>query len=365
MSQINVDKIVDTSGGVLAPISSVFRSRIINGAMVIDQRNAGASVTPTTSIYTLDRWSTNLTQASKFSVQQSSTAPTGFNNSLLVTSASAFSVASSDYFALLQNIEGFNTADLMWGTANAKTVTLSFWVRSSLTGTFGGSITNSAINRSYPFTYTINSANTFEYKTVTIAGDTTGTWIGATNGIGVRVWFSLGAGSTYSGTAGAWAGATYTSATGAVSLVGTNGATLYITGVQLEVGTQATSFEYRQYQQELSLCQRYFINWVGSAGVGFPMVGSGSIASGTQASIFVPTPVSLRTTPTVSFSGTVTLTDQTSSPALTSVTTVYGPSSSGFWGVFVASTGSFTLGRAALLYAQNASTNSFSASAEL
>jgi hypothetical protein len=241
------------SGGAFS-----FKNRIINGDMRIDQRNAGASVTPTTSIYTLDRWLTNLTQASKFSVQQSSTAPTGFNNSLLVTSASAFSVASSDYFAVLQNIEGFNFSDCGWGTANAKTVTLSFLVRSSLTGTFGGSITNSAINRSYPFTYTINSANTFEYKTVTIAGDTTGTWIGSTNGIGVRVWFSLGAGSTYSGTAGAWAGATYTSATGATSVVGTNGATWYITGVQLEVGSVATPFERRPYGTELSLCQRYF-----------------------------------------------------------------------------------------------------------
>jgi hypothetical protein len=235
-----------------------FRNRIINGGMVIDQRNAGASVTPTISIYTLDRWLTNLTQASKFSVQQSSTAPTGFNNSLLVTSASAFSVASSDYFAVLQNVEGFNFSDCGWGTANAKTVTLSFWVRSSLTGTFGGSITNSAINRSYPFTYTINSANTFEYKTVTIAGDTTGTWIGSTNGIGVRIWFGLGAGSTYSGTAGAWAGAIYISATGATSVVGTSGATLYITGVQLEVGSVATPFERRPYGTELALCQRYY-----------------------------------------------------------------------------------------------------------
>jgi hypothetical protein len=273
-----------------------FRNRIINGGMVIDQRNAGASVTPTISIYTLDRWLTNLTQASKFSVQQSSTAPTGFNNSLLVTSASAFSVASSDYFAVLQNVEGFNFSDCGWGTANAKTVTLSFWVRSSLTGTFGGSITNSAINRSYPFTYTINSANTFEYKTVTIAGDTTGTWIGSTNGIGVRIWFGLGAGSTYSGTAGAWAGAIYISATGATSVVGTSGATLYITGVQLEVGSVATPFERRPYGAELAMCQRYYQKVFPQASNVY--LAAGFCTSTTSSRYVLHFPVEMRTAPT-------------------------------------------------------------------
>ena len=238
-----------------------FKNRIINGAMVIDQRNAGASVTPTTSnTYTLDRWNTNLTQASKFSVQQNAgsvTPPTGFKNYLGVTSLSAYSVLTGDLFALLQNIEGFNVSDLGWGAAGAQTITLSFWVRSSLTGTFGGSITNSALSRSYPFTYTISSANTWEQKAITIAGDTSGTWL-TDNGIGIRVYINLGAGATYSGTAGAWAGATYTSATGATSVVGTNGATFYITGVQLEKGNTATSFDYRPYGTELALCQRYY-----------------------------------------------------------------------------------------------------------
>ena len=261
MSQINVDKIVDTSGGVLAPISSVMRNRIINGAMVIDQRNAGASVTLTAvSTYTLDRWAVDITVASKLSIQQNAgsvTPPAGFTNYLGATSLTAYSVVSSDYFYLQQNIEGFNVADLGWGTANAKTVTLSFWVRSSLTGTFGGSLSNGAFNRSYPFTYTISAANTWTQISVTVAGDTTGTWT-TNNTSGLRVSFGLGAGSSFSGTAGAWTGATLVSATGATSVVGTNGATFYITGVQLEVGTQATSFEYRQYQQELALCQRYY-----------------------------------------------------------------------------------------------------------
>jgi len=234
-----------------------FKNRIINGAMVIDQRNAGASVTPTSGQYTIDRWQAGLTQASKFSVQQSSTAPAGFTKSLLVTSLSAYSVLSTDAFNIQQMIEGFNVADLGWGTASASTVTLSFWVRSSLTGTFGGVLENSAYARSYPFTYTINSANTFEQKTVTIAGDTTGTWNTDNTG-GINVRFGLGVGATYNGTAGAWAAANYASATGATSVVGTNGATFYITGVQLEKGSTATSFDYRSYGTELALCQRYF-----------------------------------------------------------------------------------------------------------
>ena len=237
-----------------------FRNKLINGACVIDQRNAGASVTPTTDAYTLDRWKAQSSQSSKFSVQQNAgsvTPPAGFTNYLGVTSLSAYSVGSGDYFAIDQRIEGYNMADLNWGSANAKTVTLSFWVRSSLTGTFGGCFTNNAFNRSYPFTYTISSANTWEQKSVTITGDTAGTWL-TTNGLGMYVQFGLGVGSTYSGTAGSWAASGYTSATGATSVVGTSGATFYITGVQLEAGTTASPFEYRQYGTELALCQRYY-----------------------------------------------------------------------------------------------------------
>ena len=238
-----------------------FKNRIINGAMVISQRNGTSSFTPANGDYTLDRWVYQAYQASKVTCQQNAgavTPPTGFGNYLGYTSTSAYTVGSGEAFWTSQRIEGFNTSDLAWGTASAATVTLSFWVRSSLTGTFGGFLTNSAQNRSYPFSYTISSANTWEQKTVTIAGDTSGTWIGATNGIGVIVGFSLGAGSTFSGTAGAWAGANYYSATGATSVVGTSGATWYVTGVQLEKGSTATIFDYRPYGTELALCQRYF-----------------------------------------------------------------------------------------------------------
>jgi hypothetical protein len=238
-----------------------FKNRIINGAMVIDQRNEGAEVNPAVnSRYYLDRWEALSTAASKFKIGQNAgavTPPTGYINYLGCTSLSAYTVGASETFAVRQQIEGLNVADLAWGTASAATVTLSFWVRSSLTGTFGGVLKNSAGNRSYPFTYSISSANTWEQKSVTVAGDTSGTWL-ATNGVGIIAVLSIGAGATVSGAAGSWAGANYNSATGAVSVVGTNGATFYITGVQLEKGSTATSFDYRPYGTEFALCQRYY-----------------------------------------------------------------------------------------------------------
>jgi hypothetical protein len=237
------------------------RNRIINGAMVIDQRNAGASVTPANAGYTLDRWVANMfTNSGKFSVQQNAgsvTPPVGFKNYLGVLSLSSYSIASGDIYTIRQRVEGYNIADLGWGTANAKTVTLSFQVYSSLTGTFGGSLMNDSTNRSYPFSYAIPVANTWTSISVTIAGDTTGTWL-TNKGTGIQVIFGLGMGSTFSGTAGSWQAGNFASATGATSVVGTNGATFYITGVQLEKGSTATSFDYRPYGTELALCQRYF-----------------------------------------------------------------------------------------------------------
>ena len=248
-------------------VSQGLKNRIINGAMVIDQRNAGAATANTISGYTVDRWNVIQTTTGKLIAQQNAgsvTPPAGFTNYLGVTSQSAYSIGAGDFYAVLQSIEGYNVADLGWGTADAKTVTLSFWVRSSgLTypATFGGALNNGG-TRSYPFTYTISAANTWEQKSITIAGDTSGTW-GKTTGHGVQVWLGLGVGSTYSGTAGAWVGANYLGATGATSVVGTNGATFYITGVQLEVGSTATSFDTRSYGTELALAQRYYQTYPG------------------------------------------------------------------------------------------------------
>lgn len=250
------------AGYVNAPNTFGFKNRIINGAMVIDQRNAGASVTPTSGQLSLDRWKFFLSQTSKFSTQQNAgsvTPPAGFAKYLGVTSLSAYTVGASENFCLLQTFESSNVYDFAWGTANAKPVTLSFWVYSSLTGTFGGAVRNWAYTYSYPFTYTISSANTWTFITVNITAPTAGTWVmDASNNGAIELLFSLGTGATVSGTAGAWASANYQSATGATSVVGTNGATFYITGVQLEKGSTATSFDYRPYGTELALCQRYF-----------------------------------------------------------------------------------------------------------
>jgi len=219
VSTLKVTTIQDASGGNTATINSMtptadslqgFRNRIINGDMRIDQRNAGAAVTINSAAvtYSVDRWAGyGQGSAGVFTLQQSTTVPTGFINSLKVTVTTAdASIAASDFYTLQQRIEGFNVADLGWGTANAKTVTLSFWVRSSLTGTFSGALVGAAFARSYPFTYSISAANTWEQKTVTVAGDTSGSWV-TNNGTGLVVYFDLGSGSDYEGTVNAWNGA--------------------------------------------------------------------------------------------------------------------------------------------------------------
>jgi hypothetical protein len=301
---INGDTGITQAGEFDSDSTMGFKNRVINGACVIDQRNAGSSITANDDTYAVDRFKTAASQSSKLTAQRNAgsvTPPAGFSNYLGYTSSSAYSVGSSDYFVCQQGIEGFNIADLAWGTANAQAITLSFWVRSSLTGTFGGSLRNASADRSYPFTYTISAANTWEQKTVNIAGDTSGTW-GTSNGIGISLGFGLGVGSTPSGTAGAWAGANYRSATGATSVVGTNGATWYITGVQLEKGSTATSFDFRSYNTEFYLCQRYFQQLAGD-GVGiaaFPMWNLDT----SSASAYIIFPVTMRTSPTCTVVGT-------------------------------------------------------------
>jgi hypothetical protein len=287
-------------------------NRIINGAMDISQRGTTA-FTPTDGSYTLDRWVCGLSQASKFTVQQTPSATetgfatrvaAGFSNYLACTVAAAANVTlgAGDVFAIQQKIEGFNFADMAWGTAAAKTVTLSFLAYSSVTGTFGGAMVNSANNRSYPFTYSIPTANTWTTVSVTIAGDTSGTWVGSTNGVGAKIWFSLGAGSGGLNTAGAWVGANSYSATGAVSPITTNSATFYITGVQLEKGSTATSFDYRPYGTELQLAQRYYALITNTSSTGEHGFANGFQSSTTLAVFVAPTPVSMRTEPTITIS---------------------------------------------------------------
>jgi hypothetical protein len=314
LTNVDLDRI-DGNSGSLANVSTSAlnggplagtRNRIINGDMRIDQRNAGASITPANGAYSVDRLICVQSTASKYSVQQNAgsvsvLANTGFSNYLGATSLSAYSVAVGDQFYLAQRIEANNCTDLAWGTASAKAVTLSFWVRSSLAGTFGGHMVNApTFNYSYPFSYTISAADTWEYKTVTVAGPTAGTWNNSGTGIGIQVGFALGVGSSFSGTANAWSASLLYAPTGATSVVGTNGATFYITGVQLEAGTVATPFERRSYGQELALCQRYYYRVVSNvADNNYARLSIfGQCASSTTAFAEVLFPVSMRTNPT-------------------------------------------------------------------
>jgi len=249
-----------------------FRNRIINGGMVIDQRNNGGSVNPAIGAvtYSVDRWGFyNSTGTNRFSVQRNAgavTPPVGFTNYLGFTVTSAYTPASNDEQIFYQQIEGFNASDLGWGTANAKAVTLSFWVRSSLTGAQSGAIRNpNGYARGYPFSFTINAANTWEYKTVTIPGDTGGTW-DTTNGGCIWTGFNLGSGASRLSTAGVWNTTTGpVGVTGSVQVSATSGAAFYITGVQLEAGSVATPFERRPFGTELALCERYFEICTGGA----------------------------------------------------------------------------------------------------
>jgi len=355
-------------GSISAPNDFGLKNRIINGAMVIDQRNAGASVATTvtgTPTYTLDRFAYQAAQASKFTVQQNAAAvtpPTGFLNYLGVTSTSAYVVLAADYFLLRHPIEGFNTSDLGFGTASASTVTLSFKVYSSLTGTFGGSLQNGAGNRSYPFSYSVSVANTWTTISITIAGDTSGTWIGATNAVGILVSFGLGMGSTYSTTAGAWAAGNYLSATSATSVVGTNGATFYITGVQLEKGSTATSFDYRPFGTELALCQRYFWKIGGTAA--YEQIAMGLVDATTQVSCIVSYPVTMRSAPTLGYSAGNGF--QVNDAAVQVATTAVAITQVGLQTAYVyGTTSGLTVGRAARLFTANSTSAYMSFSSEL
>jgi len=270
--------VLPTATGVLAEASggtgtavgyTGFKNRIINGAMAIDQRNAGAIINNAGSgagAYTLDRFVIFENGSMAFSVQQTpSTTETGyavrvaagFQNYLAVTTTTGASPGTDVRSQLYQSIEGYNIADFAWGTASAKTVTLSFWVRSSLTGQFGGTLQGGA-GQSYPFIYTISAANTWEQKSITVPGATAGTWV-VNNNAGLTLVLDLGGGSNLlSPTSGAWVTADYRGVTGDTKISETTGATFYITGVQLEKGSTATAFDFRPYGTELALCQRYY-----------------------------------------------------------------------------------------------------------
>ena len=232
------------------------RNLIINGDMRIDQRNAGASVS-TNNSYAVDRLRNVFTSGGSFTAQQSTTAPDNFTNSVVWTVGSAASATSSQVANMQYRLEGNTLYQLGLGTSAAKTITLSFWVRSSVTGTYCAAFINSAADRAYVAEYSISSADTWEQKSITLTGDTSGTWL-TTNGIGLRIQFDLGSGSDYNATADTWVGANDFRTTNQTDFINNAGATFYITGVQLEVGDTATPFEHRPYDMELARCQRYY-----------------------------------------------------------------------------------------------------------
>jgi hypothetical protein len=270
--------------------------------MVIDQRNNGASVNSAAGgPFGVDRWRGYGSGGGVFTLQQSTTVPNNrFRNSTILTVTTAdTSIASTDYYAFNQDIEGFNAADLAFGTADAETVALSFWVRSSVTGTYAVALYNNGGTRGYPATYTISSANTWTFISLTIPGDTGGTWV-TNNGVGITVRYDLGTGSNGNGTANTWNtsgtfAASRTSST--ANWIATSGATFYITGVQLEKGSTATSFDYRPYGTELALCQRYYYrNFPGAVARALSAHLSGTTT--TTAATVIQFPVEMRTAPT-------------------------------------------------------------------
>ena len=353
-----------SDGSAQTSATRPFLNRIINGAMTIDQRNAGASITQGTgNTFPVDRFFITGSVASKFTAQQSSTAPAGFNKSLLITSSSAYSVLTGDFFVVAQNIEGYNVADLNWGTANAKTVTLSFQVYSSLTGTFGGALVGGA-TYSYPFTYTISSANTWTTISVTVAGPTSGGTWDITNGSGLIVRFGLGVGTTYSGTAGSWSANNYFSATGATSVVGTNGATFYITGVQLEVGSTATSFDYLDYGRSLIQCQRYYAK-MGTGGYSnYTALASGVATATNSGNLFFKYPVTMRASATIAYSNVAYSYAAGTLTAVSSAGATYAGTDS-MLAQPVATGASMTIGYACILMANNNSAGYIELNAEL
>ena len=283
-------KLTSIGGGGLS-----HRNLIINGGMSVSQRHGTSETTPAHTEFGPDRMKFDLAQSSKLKVQQVTDAPAGFSHSMKVTSLSAYSSGASDYFLLQNMIEGTDSARLRWGTSDAQTVTLSFYVKSSLTGVHACGIRNNPYNRGNTQTYTINNANTWERKTVTFTGDTSGSWNVDINA-GLKLNFDLGSGSNFqAASTGTWLGTNDFITSNSVKVVGTNAATWYITGIQLEVGDTATSFEHRSIGEELARCQRYCVVYGGS---GARHLGTAHAYNSTNLNLSLHVPVPMRAGPT-------------------------------------------------------------------
>jgi len=300
----NPSQKLEVSGSIKATNTMVmaspfmFRNKVHNGDMRIDQRYNGGGISDTNGAWGVDRFITYNSVGSAWSFQRSTTAPPGFMNSLLITSTTGGAIGAGNYGSIRHTMEGLNTYDLAWGTSSAKNVTVSFWVRSSVTGTYGFAIRNgNANNYGYVAAYTISSANTWTYINFTIPGPTSGTWINTTDPSLVCIW-DLGAGTSYSQAAGSWISASeIIGLTGGVKFFTNSNATYYITGVQLEIGDVATPFETRPYSLELSLCERYLRMLAN--GNDQTVLGGWSFNSSTQLETDYMSPVQMRVGPTI------------------------------------------------------------------
>ena len=345
------------AGGVSAPPS--FKNRLINGAMTFAQRGSSpvsnAVASSTIKYNTLDRWGYWAGSVGYFYLEQSTVAPPGYTNSALITSGSATTVSSGVYATFSQRIEGYNVADLAWGTSSAQSVTVSFWVNCSVTGTFSGYVFNSGYSYCYPFTFTISSANTWVQITKTISGPTTGSW-NNTTGIGLEFGITLAAGSSWTATANAWTSTSYAiSSPGSTNLLATNGATMYVTGVQLEAGSSATTFDYRDYTRELQMCQRYYYRiqaFSGTSGVNIGSINLYTYQAGYFPIVF---PVAMRVNPTGSYSAVSDfyVGSNGTYSVLSSITTNNGYASSNSVEVYWATASSGTSGQSGFIRINN------------
>ena len=333
-----------------------FKNLIINGDMSIDQRNSGSSITPTNGQYGVDRWQNAVNVSSKYSIQQVSDAPTGFVYSNKVTSLSAYSIGAGELAGLRHYVEGYNITKLDWGTSDAQTVTLSFWVKSSLTGDFGVTVGNDN-GRTYGALYNISSADTWEKKSVTIEGDTSGTWL-TTNGKGISLVFALSTGSSFLATADSWNASTSYGVTGQTQILATNSATWQVTGVQLEVGTSASDFEFLPYDVNLNRCYRYYYKRISTDPFG-PLA-QGMQIGASDMMIQGYHPITMRASPTMSISGTWNYEAGTTSGTWSIGSQRTNPTA---WAA--QSSFSNTNGSAAIIYANNDSTAALIGSAEL
>jgi len=280
-------------------VSAGRKNLVINGAMQVAQR--GTSTFTGTNVYSLDRWA-SISNTTDYTVQQSSTNPGyGFGNSILYTVTATKNPSGSTYASIQQRIESYVMSSLGWGTNYAKSITVSFWVRSSVPGIYTVTIKSSGGAEAFTSEYPINNANTWEYKTIYIPGPTTFTYT-LGNGLGFQVEWWLAGSGTATSVLNSWTSANKNMSVNQANLHSTNGNTFYLTGVQLEVGKNATEFEHRSYGEELALCQRYYWeigsyvtnNWAPV----MLMVGNNA----TRAFGVMHTPVTMRAHPQITFS---------------------------------------------------------------